>query len=252
MYKNIIFVVLCVTALSGCASSYVTPNKSVDLAQVSDIDIQQAYQGKPTANFPARIVYVRLEKAEENYYGSGSYNVVKTWGFESEEDEARLSRLVGVAGIAPLSEMLIPSELSGLKDLRMIAAKMHADMLLVYSVDSASRVEKKEFGLLEVITLGFRDNKEVDVKASASATFYDVKTEYLYGLAQASSRKAGQTDIWNREKVVAGLRKAAEKEALHNLVPQIEATWEKIREDYAEDQKAAAGQASSGEMSEAK
>lgn len=58
--------------------------------------------------------------------------------------------------------------------------------------------------------------------------------------------------IWNKDKVVDDLREVAEPKALHRLLPQIETTWEKIREEYGADHKESPGKASSGEMSEEK
>lgn len=237
MYKFIGFVFISILCLSGCASSYVTPGGNVDLSSVPDSDIKKVYEQKPTANFPTTIAYTRIqESGYSNYsaqaYGSGSFSVISTRDIESDEDIAHLSGLPDIEGITPLSKIIIPVKLSGLRDLRLAAAKLHAEILLVYTLDTTFSVGQKSFGPMEVISLGLMDNKEVKVTTTASAAFYDAKTEYLYGLAEATHQEIGQSDIWNNSKVVDDLRKLAEREAFHSLVPEIEKTWNKITSKY--------------------
>jgi len=237
MYKFIHLAFISVVVLSGCASSYVTPGGHVDLSNVPDNDIKKIYEQKPTASFPANLAYTRVqETGYSNYssqaYGSGSFSVITTRDIESDEDIARLAGLPDIEGITPLSKIIIPAKLSGLRDLRLSAAKLHADILLVYTLDTTFTVGKKSFAPMELISFGSMDNKEVRVTATASAAFYDAKTEYLYGLAEATQQEIGHSDIWNNSKVVDDLRKLAEKKAFHNLVPEIENTWDKITTKY--------------------
>lgn len=223
--------------LAGCASSYVTPGGHVVLSSIQDSDIKNIYKTKPSAKFPAYIAFTRIQESgyssySSHSYGSGRFSVLTNREIESDHDIERIQKLPGVAGITPLGKIIIPGNISGLKDLRIAAAKLHADILMVYAFDTNFKVGPKKFQASDIISLGFLDNKEVIVFSTASAAFYDAKTGYLYGLAEATERKSQMSDLWDSSSVVDKLRKEAEKSAFSSLIPQIEKTWDGIVKRY--------------------
>lgn len=223
--------------LSGCASSYVTPGGNVNLRNVKDIDIKQIYELKPTAKFPAHIAFIRIQQSgyrshSDQGYGSGSFSIITNKLVESEKDIERIKQLNGVAGIAPLSKIVIPKNITGLRDLRLAAAKLHADILLVYTFDTTFKVGPRKFEAMDIISLGFLENKEVKVTTTASAAFYDAKTGYLYGLTEVTESKSQMSDLWNSSSIVDKLRKETESTAFTSLIPEIENTWYAIINQY--------------------
>ena len=225
------------TLLGGCASSYVTPGRSVNLMSIQDLEIKDIYKTKPTAKFPAYIAFTRIQESgyssySSDSYGRGRFSVVTNRDIESDHDLEKIQKLPGVAGITPLAKIIIPRNISGLKDLRLAAAKLHADILMVYTFETSFKVGPKRFQASDIFTLGFLDNKEVIVFSTASAAFYDAKTGYLYGLAEATERKSQMSDLWESSSVVDKLRKEAEKSAFASLIPQIEKTWDGIIKRY--------------------
>ena len=103
---------------------------------------------------------------------------------------------------------------------------------MVYTFDTGFKVGPEKFQASDVITLGFLKNKEVKVFSTASAAFYDARTGYLYGLAEATESRSEMSDLWESGSVVDKLRKEAEKQAFSSLVPEIQKTWEGIVNRY--------------------
>jgi len=223
--------------LSGCAS-YTTPGGSVQLNQLADADINELMSKKPAASFPANLTVARVQAPgyqshNISSYGTGRYSVVTTREVETEKDFERLSQLPKVAGIAPLNKILLPSKLDSVKDLREAAARLRTDILLIYTFDTSFHAGAQKFAPLNTLMLGFLNNKEVSVTTTVSAAFFDVRTEYLYGLAEVTARDSKYASIWGTSGAVDDMRVKTEKEAFHKLLPEIERTWAGIIARYA-------------------
>lgn len=223
--------------LVGCAS-YTTPGGGVRLGQLADSDINELMAKQPAATFPANIAVARVQAPGYQSYkvssfGTGRYSVVTTREVETEEDFERLSKLPDVAGIAPLNRILLPSYLDSVKALREASARLRADILLIYTFDTTFHAGEQKFAPLNVISLGFLKNKKVTVTTTASAALFDVRTEYLYGLSEATAMESKQASVWSTSDAVDDLRVSTEKEAFHNLLLEIEKTWSGIRAQYA-------------------
>ena len=166
-------------------------------------------------------------------FGTGRYSVVTTREVESEEDFKRLSELPQVAGIAPLNQLLLPSNLDSIKSLREASARLKADILLIYTFDTSFHAGEQKFAPLNVIALGFLNNKEVSVTTTVSAAFFDVRTEYLFGLSEATAKESRYSSVWGTSDAVDDMRVSTERAAFKKLVPEIEATWSGIVSQYA-------------------
>jgi len=245
--------------VSGCAS-YTTPGGSVPLADLAETDVSESQTTKPVggvpsselagtginkfltiqpaARFPARIAVARVQapgytSQTDAGFGTGRYSVVTTRYVESDESFERMESMPQVAGFGPLNRILLPAELDSLKALRTAAARLRADILLVYTFDTSFRVGAQHFGPVNVIALGLLPNKEVAVTTTASAAFFDVRTEFLYGLAEASARESRYSSIWSSGDAVDELRVATERKAFEALVPEIEDAWAGIIREHA-------------------
>lgn len=227
--------------LGGCAS-YTTPGGGVQLSALADADINELMSRKPAANFPANISVARVQAPGYQSYtvdsfGSGRYSVVTTREVESEDDFKKLSRLPMVAGIAPLNRILLPANLDSIKSLREASARLKADVLLIYTFDTSFHAGEQRFAPLNTIALGFLKNKKVTVTTTVSAAFFDVRTEYLYGLSEATVKESRQSSVWSTSAAVDDLRVVTEKAAFQQLVPEIENTWAEIAAQYAPNKK---------------
>ena len=235
IYRIAVFAAL--LALGGCAS-YTTPGGSVQLSNLADVDINELMSKEPAASFPANISVARVQAPGYQSYkvssfGTGRYSVVTTREVESEGDFKRLSELPQIAGIAPLNKILLPTNLDSVRSLREASARLKADILLIYTFDTSFHAGEQKFAPLNVISLGFLKNKEVSVTTTVSAAFFDVRTEYLYGLSEATARESKNASVWSTSSAVDDMRVTTEKAAFQKLLPEIEKTWSGIVAQYA-------------------
>lgn len=237
-FRNSVFLTILVLGLSGCAANYTTPGGSVPLADLAETDINDLLTKQPAARFPANIAVARVQAPEyashrNSSYGTGRYSVVTTRDVEGDDDFERLVAMPQVAGLGPLNRILLPTELDSIKALRTAAARLKADILLIYTFDTTFRVGEQHFRPLNVIALGFLPNKKVAVTTTASAALFDVRTEFLYGLAEATAQESRYASAWGSADAVDDLRVKAEHEAFKALVPEIEKAWTGIVKEHA-------------------
>ncbi|WP_333609576.1 hypothetical protein [Arsukibacterium sp.] len=152
---------------------------------------------------------------------------------ESQSDFDKLLALPQLQGIAPLNSILLPENLDSIKSLREAAARLKADILVIYTFNTSFHVAGQRYAPLNVISLGFLKNKEVSVTTTVSAAFFDVRTEYLYGLSEATDTKNKHSSIWSSSADVDDLRLATEKQAFAKLIPELEKTWAGIVKHYS-------------------
>ena len=223
--------------LGGCAS-YTTPGGSVNLSDLAETNINELMSKKPAASFPANFTVARIQAPgyqshKVNSFGTGRYSVVTTREVETDEDFERLSKLPEVAGIAPLNRILLPSNLDSVKSLREASARLKADILLIYTFDTTFHAGEQKFAPLNIISLGFLKNKEVTVTTTVSAAFFDVRTEYLFGLSEATAKETNNSSVWSTSDVVDDMRVTTEKAAFQKLLTEIEKTWSGITLQYS-------------------
>ncbi|CAI4033343.1 hypothetical protein DNFV4_03779 [Nitrospira tepida] len=233
--RNLLFglVILC----SGCAS-YVTPGGSVNLADINRADIAEAASRKPSPNFPSRLAVARVQAPQyKSYtstsYGSGPFSVVTTQELLTEDQIESISKWPSVAGVAPINRLLLPPSLNSLDDLRVSAAQVQADVLLIYTIDTSFRVQGRTYAPLSPLSLGIVPDRDAHITSTASALFTDVRTGFVYGLSEATANATGLTNVWGSTDTVDRKRLEAEREAFALLIPQMEKTWAGIAKQYA-------------------
>ena len=131
---------------AGCAGHYVTPGGSVRLSDINREDVAAVAALKPSPHFPANIVVARVQAPQyvsfsSAGYGTGKFSVVPTQELVSDADMEGLDHWPSVAGVVPINRLLLPAQLESLEDLRVAAAKLHADVILVYTVDTTFRIQ---------------------------------------------------------------------------------------------------------------
>lgn len=229
-----VLAVLAAALSSGCAT-YTTPGAGMSLQDLAsaDTDIAELLKVEPAAVFPARIALARVQSSgyysrSNTCYGSGRYCVVTTRDVEPEASYDRLSKLPLVSAVALMNRMLLPGKLSSAKDLRQAAASLKTDLLLVYSLDTGFNIENTDVGPLALISLGFLPTKKARVTATASAALFDVRTGFVYGVAEASAIEEQRGTFWSSSEAVDSARKKAEAEAFQKLIGEIEKFWADI------------------------
>jgi hypothetical protein len=225
-------------ALGGCSTAYTTPGGGVQMNELADSSINELMSKQPAADFPANIVVARVQASgyssyRQDSFGHGRYSVITTREVETEEDFKALSQLEGVRGVAPLSRLLLPTKLDSIKALREASARLKADILFIYTFDTRFHAGEQKFAPLNVISLGFLKNKELTVTTTVSAAFFDVRTEYLYGVTEATAKESKYASVWGESGAVDDLRVKTEAMAFKNLIQQIDQSWSGIYSQYA-------------------
>jgi hypothetical protein len=226
-----------VAALAGCAT-YTTPGGGVSIPEITDADIAEALARKPAAPFPSRVIVARVQAAGyQSYsnqgYGDGRYSVLTTRDIETEADFARLSAMPDIASLGVLSRVLLPSNLGSAKDLRTAAAQLRGDILLLYTLDTSFRTDTDQIGPLQVVSLGFFPNKKARVTTTCAAAFVDVRTGFVYGVAEGTATEEQRSDVWGTRSAIETARLKAERQAFESALSEIEKVWRSIHMEHA-------------------
>lgn len=229
---------LIIACLSGCASSYATPGRGAEMQlfgaakdQLSDSSVVQVIDRKPLASFPASIAFVRVQapgytSETAQSWGRGAYSIITDRDIENEEKvlgEMR-AKMPKVKGFAPISRLLLPEEMRSDLELRQAAAALHADMVLIYTLDTSFRVQDVA-APLSVITLGLSPNQVAHVTCTASAVLLDTRNGYVYGIAEATEQQDQLASAWTCDAAVDQTRRRVEGKAFAKLATEFEQTW---------------------------
>lgn len=240
-----------VVVASGCGSHYVTPGGGASLADFA-VDLQadpSITQGNaagdvfvarsaPASPFPANLAIIRVQdsgyQTKTNHgYGHGRYSIVTTRDIETDADFEKVSKLPLVQGVAPVGRLLVPVNANTTKDLRVAAAQLRADLLLVYSVDTSFAVDGQSLGPLSLISLGLLPNKQAHVTSTVAGLLIDVRTGYVYGTTEASAREQQRATVWSSEMAVESSRLKAERQAFESFVDEFQDMWGNVLNVYA-------------------
>ncbi len=246
-------VALSLPLMQGGCASYASPGGPADIGmfaapgltpqereRLTDTDINTMIDRKPLASFPVRIAVARVQApGYKSYtsgsYGQGAYSLVTQRDVEAEEDVEKLAKLDLIAGIAPISGLvMIDAKLDNDKDLRQAAAGMGCGMLLVYTLDTHIYVGDST-SPLDVVTLGVLPHKKARINTTASAVLLDTRNGYFYGSAEGSAETAQLANTWNTQKAIDQARRRAEGEAFAELVVGLEDMWGKVVKEYVYD-----------------
>jgi len=209
----------------------------VNLADIDRADIAEAASRKPSPNFPGRIAVVRVQAPDYRSYTveasvSGRFSVVTTQELVTDVQIEAMERWPSVAAVAPMNRLLLPSRVDSLDDLRVAAAKVQADVLMVYTLDTAFRVQGRGYGPLTLISLGLVPDRDAYVTSTASVLFVDVRTGFVYGLGEATARESELTNAWGSNDTIDRKRIAAERSAFAQMFGNAEKTWAEIVSKY--------------------
>ncbi len=233
---TILLLISAVALIHGCAT-YTTPASGVSIPSLTDDDIAELMKVEPASDFPARIAVARVQESgyisrTNSGYGSGRFSVVTTRDVEEEADFQKISDLAMVSGVAPVGRLLLPPNLNSIKDLRIAAARLKTDLILIYSIDTVFHVEGTPLGPLSAITLGFLPNKKAFVSSTTSGALIDVRTGFVYGVAEATEREEQRTTIWNSQDAIDKARIDSEKASFDSFINEFEKLWKSTLLQY--------------------
>ncbi len=223
-------------SICGCAH-YKTPGGGVSIPAITDAHVAESLARKPAAQFPAHIVVARVQASDYasssgHGYGSGRYSVLTTRDIETEADFLKLATMPGVAGVGALNRLLLPVNLKSTKELREAAAQLRGDIVLLYTIDTRFHTESKLVAPLQVVTLGMFASEKSRIVTTCAAAFIDVRTGYVYGLAEGTATDTRRSSVWNTEAAIDAARLQTEREAFGNALQEIAKAWTAINAEY--------------------
>lgn len=230
-------VVVGIALLSGCAT-YIPPSGRADLAALSSPSMQESFAAKPLAAFPVSIAAVRIQapryqsyytQREGGVYGHGRYSVVTVKEVEEDADIQRIAKLPQIGGLITISTLLLPASLQSDRELREAAARLKADMVLLYTFDTSFHDNDASVAL-NVVTLGLSPTRRVFVRVAASALLIDTRTGFIYAALEANEKRQITTNAWESRATADRARRDAEKAAFKALVSEFEKNWPQIIE----------------------
>jgi len=228
---------LAALAAHGCATTYTTPGGAVSIPAITEPEVAEALAEEPAATFPVHLIVARVQapgywSGTNRGYGYGAYSVVTARDIEEQEDFERLQALPGVRSVGTLSRMLLPPQMSTTKELRTAAAQLRGDVLLLYTLDTTFRTDTQRLGPLQAVALGFFPNKNSVVTSTCAVAIVDVRTGFVYGVAEASATEDERSNLWNTTAAIESARLLAERRAFVDALAAVERTWSEIYAQY--------------------
>jgi hypothetical protein len=217
---------------AGCAT-YVTPGGP---ARLQDMEATpQAWQRSEqrTPRLPASFALVRVQAPQYRSgsargQGTGPFSVVPSPELASGNRVQALAEWPQVQGAAPLNLLLLPPRLESLGDLRAAAARQQADVLVVYTLDTAFVVRGRARGPQSVLMASIVPDDDAQITSTATAVLTDVHNGAIYGEVEATARISGLQHAWGASGSVDRQRLEAEQAAFASLLSQAEQVWADI------------------------
>lgn len=188
--------------------------------------------------FPAQIAVARVVPRSEHRgshmcHAQSRYCLVASRDIESQEQYSRLVSLPGIAGMRMLTPLIVTGQIADMDDLRGAAGRIHADMLLVYTLHRQEDVSIGRSWPLDLASLGLLPSQQNNLVVTAAATLYDTRTGYVYGTLESAARADLRTSVWNAGQVDVSRLAALEREAFATLVERFEMLWGNVMHAYA-------------------
>jgi len=214
-------------AFTSCESSHITSREPANLAKFTDSGVAKAWAARPAVRFPATIAAVRIQNCS-TYQNNSGFSVLPVIDDISNEESREIARqLSGVQTIAPLSSLLFTDNKASDLAIRSAAAKLHANVVLVYTLNTSTNTSDF-IEPLTVLTLGLLPNRTYRVNAVVSAILMDTQTGFVYGTLEEKDSRTGLTMAWGSEDATTGAMRKAEKSAIKKLLKEFPAFWNNI------------------------
>ncbi len=226
--KTALTLTLTATAfLTGCSSYVNTPNVKAARAQkqeaFSHTLISRAYNAQPTITFPATIAIAP----------QGTEALMQLRALDALGKLDSLKRLPDLRGL-PLVSGLVESDIdhpdaAKVADLRLreAAARLHADAVLIMSIET-NATDGQIFSPLTVATLGLFPNNRYEIIATGLLALVDTRTGYVYGTLEKSAAKSGIVMVAGSDESLERRKHQAQREAMEKLLSEVPAFWQSV------------------------
>ena len=250
--KNFILRLSCAllvcTTLLGCQSHVVRPS-GADMAAFgvvvdpetrewqTDNDIARTLELVPLARFPTALAVVRVQGAAPHSrsggvsYGRGAYRVVLTPTVETDTHLQQIGGLDEVTGIVRLNRLVLGQQLKTDKELRNAAARLHADLLLVYTINTEWTIDEDPKPL-NSITFGLSRFKNITVTSTATALLLGTHNGFVYATSEVTREKKYKDNAWRNSEQIEEAQEQLEQQAFDGLVESFTDSWPQVLRVY--------------------
>ena len=216
----------------GC-SGYVVPGGPAPLQQL--VQGNDEISIRPAPPIPARIAVVRIqapeyESATAEGAGEGEFSVVSPQEWPDATQLQAMVQWPAVSEVLTLDLAQLSASAQSLNELRLAAAKLRADVLMIYTLDTSVQLAGQRYRAAE--KLGPVDEPEPDdgVISTASAVLTEVRTGYSYGAVDANAKLSGLERTEWTPRNLDQKRLLAEQQAFTALLDKSAALWKQVTE----------------------
>ncbi|MFM7051717.1 MAG: hypothetical protein ACKOYN_06250 [Planctomycetota bacterium] len=228
---------LLLATLAGCAT-YRTPAGPAPIGEMTAPAVADALRVEPEAPMPAAVAFARIQARSYWSHSTqgvniGGLSLVAASDLERPEDGEAIAKWPGTNGVVRLSSILVARPRGeetpdALLALREGAAKLRADVLALYTLDTGFRVDDHSPGALGLLTLGLAPTRNAVVHSTASMMFVDVRTGFVFGAAEASASDDQLANAWTDDDAVDQCRRRVERRAFEALLGEAAKAWTAI------------------------
>ena len=221
---SLILTLTATSFFSGCSSYVNSPNVKAARAQqqvaFSHTLISRAYNAKPTISFPATIAVAP----------QGSCAIMHLRALDALGKLDPLKNLPDLRGLPIVSDIIendtAHPDVNKVADLRMreAAARLHADAVLILSVET-NATDGQMFTPLTLATLGLFPNNRYEIIATSLAALVDTRTGYVYGTIEKSAAKTGVVMVAGSSESLERRKQLAQRDAMEKLLREIPEFW---------------------------
>ena len=221
----------CATTQMTSGAVYNTRGVTANYVSASTIDaeIAQIAAVEPNLAFPARIGIAFVRNGQLQSLPSDH---MASWSPLVDKLQPNYGTIVP---ISPLITQMVSSStaqnsrVDAINNIRRGAARQHVDYVLIYEVaqtDQDKRSNALSLTDLSVIGLFIMPSRELEVEATASAIFLDVRNGYPYGTATGLATKDGLTTATGSGSKRRRLQDRAEIAAVEALTDDVETMFD--------------------------
>jgi len=233
-------IILSSLTLAACATTQMTSGAAYNARSVtgnyatsSDVDseIAKIAAVEPNLSFPARIGIAYVDRGRLQTVPSDH---LQSWSPLVDKLQSDLGEIVPISPL--VAQMVANSDrefgpTDTINNIRRGAARQHVDYVLIYEVaqtDQDKRSNALSVTDLSIIGLFLMPSRELEVEATASAIFLDVRNGYPYGTATDLATKDGLTTASRAGSKRRKLQDRAEIAAVDALAEDVEAMFDAL------------------------
>lgn len=193
-----------------------------DRRQISGEDIAAAFAQAGQMHLPARLAVARLgETRRGRTVAATSFATVPTP--ELELVEARLAKGTVWSSITLLSPLFAGSQSPNLNQLRLEAARTHADLLLVYGLNGSEAYRPNALAVLNLALLPafILPGSDVETGTVGGMALVDVRNGHVYAMAGVEDWRAGTAPSAAKESVLATLHAESRRDVLGRMLDSV-------------------------------